>query len=208
MKIYLSQIFILNTAIFLSSSILAAPLYDYVSSVKVNDIELNQIVPATQLIKIIGVSPKKFSKEFSECTGNHEFSLTDNTKPQLKFEVFPEDNPNIKSDQFYKNKNNFQQLGSIKGSVWLTWNNTSNLTEKIMLNQIPIKTGYTVTQFKKDFPLSAKQKDSYVMLLKQKEVKSYLKKPDDFDLGYTPTVHFSFKNGKLSGLEINQAIAC
>lgn len=208
MNKYLSQILILNTSLVLSTSILAAPLYDYVTSVKVNEIELNQAVPANQISKIINTHSGKFSKAFSECTGNYEFALNDKSKPQLKFEVFAEDNPSIKSQQFYKNKNNFEQLGATKGVVWLEWPNTSILTEKVMLNKTQIKANYTISQFKKDFPLSAKQKDSYVFILEQKEVKNYLKKPDDFDLGYTAAVHFIFKNGVLNGLEINQAIAC
>ena len=160
MKKYLSQILILNTTLFLSTSILAAPLYDYVSSVKINDVELNQVVPANQLSKIIGTHAGKFSKEFSQCTGNDEFSSTEKNQPQLKFEVFPEDNPTLKTDLFYKNKTNFQQPGASKGRVWLAWHNMATLKEKVMLKQIQIKPSYTISQFKKDFPLSAKQKDS------------------------------------------------
>lgn len=181
---------------------------DYVTSVQVNGIELNKPVSANQIDKIFGKTTQKISKEYSECTANHEYSTVYKDNKQLKFEIFAEDNPLIKSDTYYKTKNNLQQLGTTKGLVWLSWSNATHLTEQVKLNQKTIDAKYTLAQFKKDFPVSANNKNHIVLMLNTTEVKDYLKSPTDFDAGYTSAVYFKFQNGKLASLEINQAIAC
>ena len=64
-----------------------------------------------------------------------------------------------------------------------------------------------MNQFKKDFPNSAKIGTS-VLILTASEAKEFLKNPAEFETGYRSYVDFSFKNGKLSKLEINQGMAC
>lgn len=181
---------------------------DYVTSVQVNGIELSKPVSANQVDKIFGKTIQKISKEYSECTANHEYSTAFNHHKQLKFEIFAEDNPQIKSDAYYKTKNNFQQLSTTKGRVWLSWSNATHLTEQLKLNQKTIDAKYTLAQFKKDFPISANNKNNIVLMLNASEAKHYLKNPTDFDAAYTSALYFKFQNGKLASLEINQGIAC
>ncbi len=46
-----------------------------------------------------------------DCTGNTEFHTSTQAK-FLRFEIYAEDNPQIKNESFYKNKNSFcTQLG-------------------------------------------------------------------------------------------------
>ena len=123
------------------------------------------------------------------------------------FEIYSEDNPQIKSETFYKGKNNFQQLGTTKGRVWLSWSNAPAITDTILINNKPITNLYSMNQFKKDFPNSAKTGTS-VLILTASEAKEFLKNPAEFETGYRSYVDFSFKNGKLSKLEINQGMAC
>lgn len=181
---------------------------DYTTSVKVNNIELNQAISANLVENIVGKSTTKISKEYSECTGNYEYSTQLQNGHFVKFEIFAEDNPQIKSENFYKAKNNFQQLGTTKGQVWLTLNTSNLLKDKVLINQKLISSPYTLTQFKKDFPISSKNNNTNVLMLSATEVKPYLKKPNDFDAGYTAFVSFKFKNGQLNQLEINRGIAC
>lgn len=180
---------------------------DYTTTVKVNGIELNQALSAEQVDKLLEKNSQKITKEYAECSGNYEYSTSTQSGKKLKFEIFAEDNPQIKNNSFYKSKNNFQQLGTTKGRVWLDWSNTQNISDSILINNKPITNQYTLLQFKKDFPNSAKN-GHHVLILTASEVKQYLKKPSEFEIGYTAYVNFTFKNGKLNKLEINQAIAC
>lgn len=181
---------------------------DYVTSVQVNGIELNKPVSANQIDKIFGKSTQKISKEYSECTSNYDYSTQYKNHKQLRFEIFAEDNPQIKSDDYYKTKNNFQQLNTTKGRIWLTWGNAKHLTEQLKLNQKLIQSQYTLTQFKKDFPTSAHNKNNIVLILNKSQVNDYLKNPTDFDAAYASALYFKFQQGQLVRLEINQGIAC
>lgn len=206
MNIITSSFLVLTTI--LPCYAFAKATMDYVSSIQVNGIELNQPVAANQVDKIFGKTTHKISKEYSECTANHDYSTEYKNNKQLRFEIFAEDNPQIKSATYYETKNNFQQLGKTQGRVWLTWKNAAHLTEKIKANQKPIDSKYTLAQFKKDFPISAKNNINVVLILNTAEAKDYLKNPADFDVGYTSAIYFKFNNGKLESLEINQGIAC
>lgn len=108
---------------------------DYVTSVQVNGIELNQPVAANQVDKIFGKTKQKISKEYSDCTANYVYSTHYKNNKQLEFEIFPEENAQIKSNTYYKTNNNFQQLNTTKGRVWLTWSTATHLTEQLKLNQ-------------------------------------------------------------------------
>ncbi|MBP2546514.1 hypothetical protein [Acinetobacter guillouiae] len=180
---------------------------DYTTTVKVNGVELNQAVSATQIEKLLGKTSQNPTKAFSECTGNYEYSSSAASGKKLMFEIYSEDNPQIKSDTFYKSKNTFQQLGTTKGRVWLSWSNAPAITDTILINNKPITNLYSMNQFKKDFPNSAKIGTS-VLILTASEAKEFLKNPAEFETGYRSYVDFSFKNGKLSKLEINQGMAC
>lgn len=180
---------------------------DYTTTVKVNGVELNQALSATQIEKLLGKTSQKTIKAFSECTGNYEYSSSNASGKKLMFEIYSEDNPQIKSNSFYKTKNNFQQLGTTKGRVWLSWTNAPAITDTILINNKPITNLYSINQFKKDFPNSAKTGTS-VLILTASEAKEFLKNPAEFEAGYLAYVNFNFKNGKLSKLEINQGMAC
>ncbi|MCU4493153.1 hypothetical protein KTI63_11820 [Acinetobacter guillouiae] len=180
---------------------------DYTTTVKVNGVELNQALSATQIEKLLGNTSQKTTKAFSECSGNYEYSSSTASGKKLMFEIYSEDNPQIKSETFYKGKNNFQQLGTTKGRVWLSWSNAPAITDTILINNKPITNLYSINQFKKDFPNSAKTGTS-VLILTASEAKEFLKNPAEFETGYRSYVDFSFKNGKLSKLEINQGMAC
>ncbi|QIO10345.1 hypothetical protein G8D99_05555 [Acinetobacter lanii] len=195
-------------SIFTASYLYAAIPFDYVNSVKVNGVELNQALSAQKVESLLNNKVQKVKKEFSECSGNYEFSTQTSDQKTLKFEIFSEDNPSIQSDQFYKNKSNFQQLGTTKGNVWLTLNHFNHSKDEIWVGKKKVDASYSVARFKQDFPNSAKNKINAVLLLNQKENQIYLNKPDEFELGYTAAIQFHFKNGKLTKLEINQAIAC
>ncbi|USE82188.1 hypothetical protein [Acinetobacter tibetensis] len=91
--------------------------YNYVTSVKVNQIELNAAVSADQVNKLIKTGKTKTHKVYSECTGNYEYSLNPSPNKTLKFEIFTEDNPKIKDEQFYQNKSSFKQLGQTQGRI-------------------------------------------------------------------------------------------
>ena len=180
---------------------------DYTTSVNVNGIELINAVPSTQVAKLMGQTTQKINKQFSECTGNYEYSTSTTTGKNLKFEIYSEDNPQVKSANFYKSKNNFQQLGTTKGMVWLKWSNVQTMTDTVLINKKMINSQYTLSQFKKDFPNSAKT-GTNVLMLNASEAKDFLKNPADFEVGHTASIYFGFKNGKLNTFEINQAIAC
>lgn len=180
---------------------------DYTTTVKVNGVELNQALSATQIEKLLGNTSQKTTKAFSECSGNYEYSSSTALGKKLMFEIYSEDNPQIKSDAFYKSKNTFQQLGTTKGRVWLSWSNAPAITDTILINNKPITNLYSINQFKKDFPNSAKT-GTTVLILTASEAKEFLKNPAEFDAGYLAYVNFNFKNGKLNKLEINQGMAC
>ncbi|NHB57110.1 hypothetical protein G9F32_03565 [Acinetobacter sp. 194] len=199
---------LISLSIVLPSYTFAKATMDYVTSVQVNGIEINAPVAANQIEKVFGKPTAKISKEYSECTGNHDYTTVYQNSKNLRFEIFPEDNPQIKTNNFYKTKNNFQQLNSVKGHVWLTWNKSEHLSEQVKIGNKIISSKYTIEQFKKDFPISAKNKNNSVLMLNSTEVKDYLKNPNDYSVGYTSALNFKFKNGKLSSFEINQGIAC
>lgn len=185
--------------------------YDYVTSIKVNDVDLASPLPASKANALISKNPVKLKYEYSECTGNTEFSVLSKGK-FLKFEIYAEDNPQVKDDSFYKNKNSFAQLGQTKGAVWMEWDNATQLRDKIQIGQKNLTSQYNFQQFKKDFPKSAKSASpsdiAYVILLSPAHAKSVLKEPQNYDLPYIGNIAFNFKNGKLTAFSVNQGIAC
>lgn len=186
--------------------------YDYVTSVQVNQIELNAAVSAEQVSQLIKVGNAKTQKVYSECTGNYEYSLKPTLSKTLSFEIFAEDNPQIKDAQFYQNKKSVQQLGQTKGRVWLNWNNTQEMNEKIVADNIQITAHYTLQQFQQDFKHSAQalspSGEAQVLILERNQVNEFIKHPQDFSPPYTASLNFSFKNGKLVKFGIQQALAC
>ncbi|WP_448760740.1 hypothetical protein [Acinetobacter tandoii] len=186
--------------------------YSYVTSIKVNQIELNAPVSADQINKLVKTESTKTHRTYSECTGNYEYSLNPSSNQALTFEIFAEDNPQIKNEQFYQDKSNFKQLRQTKGRVWLTWNNSKDMNEKIVANNIQITPQYTLKQFKQDFKHSAQSMnpkgDAQVLILEVEQVKEFMKHPEDFSPPYTAYLNFSFKNGKLAQFSIQQALAC
>lgn len=190
------------------STQLFASNYDYTTSVRVNDIELNQLVAAKDIAKIITAKPLAFKKVYSECTNNYEYTNTYNQAKVLTYEIYSEDNPKIQFDRFYKTKSNYTQLENTQGRVWLDWNNIKAINEKIQINTIFLKPEYTLSQFKKDFPISGKNKDYRVLILETNQLKKFLKNASEFEPPYTPSIQFEFKNGLLLSLRINQAISC
>ncbi|NCI77137.1 hypothetical protein [Acinetobacter kanungonis] len=186
--------------------------YDYVTSIKVNQIELNAAVSAEQVSQLIKAGNAKTQKIYSECTGNYEYGLKPTLSKNLSFEIFAEDNPQIKDAQFYKSKSSFQQLGQTKGRVWLTWNNTQEMNEKIVADNVQITAHYTLQQFKQDFKHSAQtlspSGEAQVLILERDQVNEFIKHPQDFSPPYTASLNFSFKNGKLAKFSIQQALAC
>ncbi|WP_228130579.1 hypothetical protein [Acinetobacter tandoii] len=186
--------------------------YNYVTSIKVNQIELNAPVSADQINKLVKTESTKTHRTYSECTGNYEYSLNPSSNQALTFEIFAEDNPQIKNEQFYQDKSNFKQLGQTKGRVWLTWNNSKDMNDKIVVNNTQITPQYTLQQFKQDFKHSAQSMnpkgDAQVLILEVEQVKEFMKHPEDFSPPYTAYLNFSFKNGKLAQFSIQQALAC
>ena len=186
--------------------------YDYVTSIQVNQIELNAAVSAEQVSQLIKAGNAKTQKVYSECTGNYEYSLKPTLSKTLSFEIFAEDNPQIKDAQFYQNKNSFQQLGQTKGRVWMTWNNTKDMSENIFVQNIHISPQYSLQQFKQDFKHSAHSitpsGEAQVLLLENNQAKAYLNHPHEFSPPYTAYLNFQFKNGKLAQFAIQQALGC
>ncbi len=181
---------------------------EHISSIKLNSLELVEAIPANQIEIITGKLNSKIRKEYSECSANYEYSATLTNGNYLKFEIYSEDNPQIKSASYYKTKNNFQQLGTTKGMVWLNWKILPNSSDKFIVNNKIINSQYTLNQFKKDFPYSAKQGATTVVMINPTMLKQYLKKPTDYDLEGFAHLSFKFKNGTLNQLEIDQAMAC
>ena len=93
--------------------------YNYVTSVKVNQVELNASVTAHQVSELLAPPNGITSKQYAECTGNYEYSITSAQPKTLKFEIFSEDNPKIQAEEFYKDKTSFKQLSQTKDRVWL-----------------------------------------------------------------------------------------
>ena len=186
--------------------------YDYVTSIKVNQIELNTAVPADHVSQLIEVGNAKIEKVYSECTGNYEYSLHPTPHKTLKFEIFAEDNPHIQDEKFYQNKSSFTQLKQTRGRVWLNWNSTEDMKEKIVVNNIQITPQYTWQQFKQDFKQSAQahnpSNEAQVLILEPHQVNEFRKHPQDFSPPYTAFLNFSFKDGKLAQFSIQQALAC
>lgn len=161
---------------------------------------------------MIEVGKAKTQKVYSECTGNYEYSLKPTLSKTLSFEIFAEDNPQIKDAQFYKSKSSFQQLGQTKGRVWLTWNNTQQMNGIIVADNVQITAHYTLQQFKQDFKHSAQalspSGEAQVLILERDQVNEFIKHPQDFSPPYTASLNFSFKNGKLAKFAIRQVLAC
>lgn len=185
--------------------------YDHVTSVKVNGVDLASPVAAAKADALINKNPVKLKYKYSECTGNTEFHVTSKGK-FLKFEIYAEDNPQVKNDSFYKNKNSFAQLGQTKGVVWMEWDNSTQIRDKIQIGQKYLTSQYNFQRFVKDFPKSAKLANpnevAYVILLSPAHAKSVLKEPQNYDLPYIGNLAFNFKNGKLTAFSVNQGIAC
>ncbi|MDH1407896.1 hypothetical protein ABLT35_09700 [Acinetobacter johnsonii] len=185
--------------------------YNYVTSVKVNQVELNASVTPNQVSQLLAPPNGKISKQYAECTGNYEYSITSAQPKTLKFEIFNEDNPKIQAEEFYKDKANFKQLGQIKGRVWLNWESTQGMSENIRVQNIQVTQNYTLQQFKQDFKYSAQgmaaSGEAQVLLLQLNEIKAFLKKPQDFAPPYTAYLNFGFKNGRLSNFALQQAVA-
>ena len=186
--------------------------YNYVTSVKVNQVELNAPVTAHQVSQLLAPPNGKTSKQYAECTGNYEYSITSTQPKSLKFEIFNEDNPKSQTEKFYKDKTNLKQLSQTKGRVWLEWKSTQVMSENIRVQNIQITPNYTLQQFKQDFKYSAQgmatSGEALVLLLQPNEIKAFLKEPQDFAPPYTAYLNFGFKNGQLSSFAIQQAVAC
>ena len=129
--------------------------YNYVTSVKVNQVELNVPVTAHQVSQLLAPTTGKTSKLYAECTGNYEYSITSAQPNTLKFEIFSEDNPKIQAEEFYKDKTSFKQLSQTKDRVWLDWESTQGMSENIRVQNIHVTQNYTLQQFKQDFKYSA-----------------------------------------------------
>ena len=185
--------------------------YNYVTSVKVNQVELNASVTPNQVSQLLAPPNGKTSKQYAKCTGNYEYSITTAQPKTLKFEIFSEDNPKIQAEEFYKDKAIFKQLGQIKGRVWLNWESTQGMSENIRVQNIQVTQNYTLQQFKQDFKYSAQgmaaSGEAQVLLLQLNEIKAFLKKPQDFAPPYTAYLNFGFKNGRLSNFALQQAVA-
>ena len=206
------QVQLLCSVLFISSTASASIAhYDYVTSVNVNGINVLQAVTATQASQLLSQSPSKLTKQYSECTGNYEFSAKSGAK-SLTFEIYADENPHIKNDQYYKNKANFAALAPSKGHVWLDWKPAQTISDQITIGSKKVSPGYTLQQFKTDFPKSAQSASTngigYVLMLQAKDVKAALKDPENYDVPYTANTAFTFKNGKLVQLSIQQDIAC
>lgn len=186
--------------------------YNYVTSVKVNQVELNASVTAHQVSQLLAPPNGKTSKLYAECTGNYEYSIKSGQSKTLKFEIFNEDNPKIQAEKFYQDKANFKQLGQTKGRVWLEWKSTQAMSENIRVQNIQVTPNYTLQQFKQDFKYSAQglnaSGEAQVLLLQPNEVKAFLKEPQDFSPPYTAYLNFGFKNGNLHSFALQQAVAC
>ena len=78
--------------------------YNYVTSVKVNQVELNAPVTAHQVSQLLAPPNGKASKQYAECTGNYEYSITSAQPKTLKFEIFNEDNPKFRLKNSIKTK--------------------------------------------------------------------------------------------------------
>ena len=184
---------------------------NYVSSEKLNSIELASPVAARQLSQALGALPAKAKQQYAGCTGNYEYSAQTAEKA-LKFEVFAEDNPQVKSESVYKQSHSFQQLGAIKGRVWLSMNFSKNPQEQITLDGKKLSLPYSLAQFQKDFSQSAQglkpNSKGTVLIILPAELKSYRQQPADFEAPYAAHLAFQFANGRLQKLEINQNIAC
>lgn len=186
--------------------------YNYVISVKVNNIELNAPISAHQASQLLNSFNGKISKEYAECTGNYEYSVIQASNKLLKFEIFSEDNPKLQAKKFYQDKVNFKQLGPTRGRVWLDWKSTQAMSENVRVQNIQVTPNYTLKQFKQDFKQSAQglnaSGEAQVLLLQPNEVKAFLKEPQDFSPPYTAYLNFGFKNGKLHSFALQQAVAC
>ena len=184
---------------------------NYVSSIKLNSIELASPVAAHQLRQVLGALPEKVQQQYAGCTGNYEYSAQTAEKA-LKFEVFAEDNPQVKSESIYKQSHSFQQLGAIKGRVWLSMNFGKNPQEHIMLDGKKLSQPYSLAQFQKDFPQSAQglkpNSKGTVLIVLPAELKNYRQHPADFAAPYAAHLAFQFAGGTLRKLEVNQNIAC
>ncbi|WP_257232736.1 hypothetical protein [Acinetobacter sp. YH12045] len=129
--------------------------YDYLTSIKVNDVGLALPLPASKANALISKNPVKLKYEYSECAGNTEFHVTSKGK-FLKFEIYAEDNPQVKNDSFYKNKSSFAQLGQTKGDVWMEWDKSTQIRDKIQIGSKHLISQNDYQQFVKDFTKSAK----------------------------------------------------
>lgn len=78
--------------------------YNYVTSVKVNQVELNAPVTAHQVSQLLAPPNGKTSKLYAECTGNYEYSIKSGQSKTLKFELLTKIIPRFRLKNSIKTK--------------------------------------------------------------------------------------------------------
>ena len=196
------------------------PRMDFVTSVKLDGVELAQPVNIQKLPKAFWVDGITKMSWVSECSANGEVYI-DYKNRSVKLEFFPEDNPGIDLDGMFTKKTKPYRKYPLKAQIWVDWKDMRGFTESLKVDDKLIKPDLTFEEFKRIFPVSAAYKYPLDELLYEHaypgeewsgahmhDVTIGESDPDIIEPPYMGSVRFFFKAGKLVKLQILQGIAC
>lgn len=179
-------------------NVIAAPNYNLVKSAKVNNLEMAQAQSYQSIQTALGKAINLPKLNNNECTGNPEASMEYKNK-RISLEYFPENNvTGISLSNVHS-----------KAVVWIYWHKLDGTTDKISLDNQTINQGMYFEQFKKTYPMSAKNgTDSetnkgakvYTILLVGDEKNE--------EIPYRAHIDFTFVNNRLHSLSLEQGVAC
>jgi len=196
--------------------------YNAVNSITIKGIEITQPITKKQLDFIFqNKLEDEKSSYFSECTANYELRFSGLGYEDGRFEIFPEDNSNLDTSKL--NVIKLRKLPNVKGSLWITIDNTLISDYKILIDNEGLSPSLTFQEFERKYPFSAKlgshfetEKDvkAFAVLFRGNEDKNVKSSPNvqslesDGELHYVSSIVFLFKNGVLYKISIFQGIAC
>lgn len=195
------------------------PQYDYVTTLKLNGIELSHeksFFSYDRMQAVFGKDGVITRAESNECTANFDLSVNYPKKNiAVGLEYFPEENPDFDKTEKFSLKNPNKAFLPAKGRLSADWRNMRSFSQKLQVGSLTVSPDLTFSTFKKHFPTSAKSpayfgndKTYIVYFISPPELKKQKNKPQFDDPAYNRHVKFGFRNGKLDELSIFQGIAC
>lgn len=217
----LVSIFILSSVAHAQRLPLSADLgeTDYISSVRLNGIELSEGISYQEMHTIFGSQTIEQETTFSdECTGNYNAVINYNGK-SARLEYFPEMNE-INLELLFSDDQTIHgyQQSPAQASLWVKWSDMSNFTETLTINDKVISPQLTESEFKELFPISATHGVSYedepnityyyIAFASTEYIEELQQNNQIYSYVYDGAVTMTFINGKLHEIFISHGLAC